>query len=170
MKKCINLYQNKGEYTELSIIDTKNNLVAVCIVDNDDVDMLKNYSFRLHSKNTKYIKTTINGKSTYLHRLVMNYYGDKDIDHINQNKLDNRKSNLRICSHRENCYNRLAKCNNIRFIKRNLSKPYLVRVNNKFIGYYKTYEEALSASIIAKNKEYGQFSNEYVSPTPPGIA
>ena len=37
-----------------------------------------------------------------MHRLIMNPQKGKEIDHINRNKLDNRKSNLRICSKQQN--------------------------------------------------------------------
>lgn len=158
MKKNINLYLNRGAYTDLVIINSDNNIVAVSKVDNEDVDMLKNYSFRLHSQKNKYIKTSINNKSYYLHRLVLDYNGKRDVDHINLDKLDNRKENLRICSHKNNCRNRKAIRNNIRRVDRNLSKPYMVRVNTKFYGYYKTYEEALDISLLARQKEYGNYS------------
>ena len=43
------------------------------------------------------------GKS--MHRLIMSPPEDKEIDHMNHNRLDNRKKNLRICTRQENARN-----------------------------------------------------------------
>ena len=34
------------------------------------------------------------------------------VDHINHNKYDNRKQELRICTNQQNCMNRKIQCNN----------------------------------------------------------
>lgn len=43
------------------------------------------------------------GKS--MHRLIMSPPEDREIDHRNHNRLDNRKSNLKICTRQENARN-----------------------------------------------------------------
>jgi hypothetical protein len=40
-----------------------------------------------------------------LHRYLLNFPKDMEVDHINGNTLDNRRENLRICTSRQNTYN-----------------------------------------------------------------
>ncbi len=71
----------------------------------EDIDKVLNFKdirpcwFLIHNG---YVSTTIKRKHTYLHQLIMDVH-DKDlsdmketVDHINNNKLDNRKENLRL--------------------------------------------------------------------------
>lgn len=52
-----------------------------------------------------------------MHRLIMNTPKGMETDHINLNRLDNRKCNLRICTRAQNAANRLAQRNSSSGIK-----------------------------------------------------
>jgi len=47
-----------------------------------------------------------------MHRQIMNPPEGMVVDHINNNGLDNRKANLRIVTHRQNCLNSRPKIKN----------------------------------------------------------
>ena len=91
----------------LNIMDSNNKTYNV-IIDEEDYNCIKQYSWHI---NKGYVEATVwignNKKTTIrLHRLIMNCPKDKEIDHTNRNKLDNRKSNLIICDRYKNCQNR----------------------------------------------------------------
>jgi len=71
------------------------------IVDDEDYEIVCNHSWSYG------MGGVISGASGRLimARLIMKPRSDQDVDHINGDKLDNRKHNLRICSHQENSWN-----------------------------------------------------------------
>lgn len=108
-------------------------------------------------KSKKYAVTTSNGKAIFMHRLIMNCPEDKVIDHINANGLDNRKSNLRICTQLENMQNfSLSKFNQTGIHYRPERKAWTatIGVNGKLIhlGQFQTYELAVEARKRAEKK------------------
>lgn len=78
------------------------------IVDADDYEYLSQFNW--HYTKTGYAARKIkkNGAFTSLkmHRDIMNPSPDRHLDHINREKLDNRKSNLRFCTDAENNLNK----------------------------------------------------------------
>lgn len=80
-----------------------------------------------------------------LHRVILDCPKGYEVDHINHNKLDNRKCNLRIVTRSENQMNKVITSNTGEYgISLCQNGRYLVRINQKFIGIKKTLEEAIT--------------------------
>lgn len=79
------------------------------LVDFDDVPCLSPCRWWLDKDG--YAVTKIQGKRYRMHRMILGLadYADRtDVDHINGNRSDNRRENLRIVPHRVNCQNRTS--------------------------------------------------------------
>lgn len=78
------------------------------LIDKEDYDLVKEITWNLD--NCGYVSSLVNGKRVQQHRLIMGckHKDGLQIDHINRNKIDNRKSNLRTVSQKENQRNKDA--------------------------------------------------------------
>jgi hypothetical protein len=88
--------------------------------------------------------------------LVTNKQNKLYIDHINRNKLDNRRENLRLLDATRNLLNsdKRISAKGFDFYKKENKYRVRMRVAGKevFIGYFCTEEEARKAFVEAKNK------------------
>ena len=117
-----------------------------------------------HEKATGYNEIRINGKTYKAHRLAWLYvYGEwpkGEIDHINHDGMDNRISNLRDVSHRENGMNQPIRKNNksgVNGIHKNKSgKKWLAAIHTNYkvipLGSFSDKFEAICARKSAENK------------------
>lgn len=112
-----------------------------------------------------YALARVEGKVQYLHRWLTSPEATQVVDHINGDTLDNRRSNLRICTHAENCRNHATLHN------RNSTGYHGVSVESgKFqarimldgksihIGAFTTIEEAIAARDAAALELHGEFA------------
>lgn len=141
------------------------------LIDNEDFELVSQYKWMLdnngYATTWKYIPKYKNNRFTAMHKIILRYNKKLRCDHKNENKLDNRKSNLRICTHGQNLQNRNKPINNISGYKgvdfsKNLKK-YRARIciNYKIIhlGYFKTAKEAGISYNKAAKKLHGEFAN-----------
>jgi hypothetical protein len=138
------------------------------IVDAEDYNKIKNYrwciGYNVQFKRMQYICTVINYERILLHHFILNYKGM--IDHINLNIFDNRKSNLRKCTHAQNMRNSGIHRNNktgykgITFSERLGKWIAYIKINYKRIhlGCFNSQIDAACAYNKAAKKYFGEFA------------
>ena len=147
-------------------------------VDDSDYDSLLKYTWRCYTDagtGKLYVyrlfranKGKRKGRYKYvkMHRQIMNAPKKKVVDHINGNTLDNRRSNLRVCTKAEDCRNVRKRKNTSSKYKgvtrdKNLSKWKVgIGYNGRriFLGYYGDEEEAAKMYDEKAREIYGKFA------------
>jgi hypothetical protein len=98
----------------------------VCLYDQRDHKLISQFHWSLHSRG--YAVGFKNGKQILMHRLILGITDSPEIevDHIYHNKLDNRRSKIRVCTRSQNR-------RNSRKVKEGSSKfKGVYRDNNKY--------------------------------------
>lgn len=94
-----------------------------------------------------------------LHRIILQVDKTLDVDHINGDTLDCRRANLRAVSTADNLRNRKINRNNTSgFMGVSYNKTHgrwTAALAGKWIGMYKTAEEANAARLEAEAREWG---------------
>lgn len=132
------------------------------LIDDEDWHLLKDYRCQYH--HTGYAVTTRNKKQYRVHRLILGINDNNWVDHINHNKLDNRKSNLRICTNQQNQFNRLKKNNasskykGVSKRKNNWEAGIKFKGKTYYLGKYKTEEDAAKAYDKKALELFGEYS------------
>lgn len=81
---------------------------VVALVDDEDFERISRYKWCLWSSKKRTQRYAIRheaGKTIWMHRFIMNAPRGREVDHRNGNGLDNRRDNLRLCTHAENLHN-----------------------------------------------------------------
>jgi hypothetical protein len=112
-----------------------------------------------------YRRITIDGVDYPEHRIVwLHFYGanaPKIIDHKNCCRSDNRISNLRAATHAQNITNSKSRDNQYPRGVRKTKSGFAARIgengNYRYLGHFKTVEEAASARRKAEQQFHGEF-------------
>lgn len=139
----------------------------IALIDKEDLDKIKDFGWCFDGSG--YARSTIKNKSISMHRLIMNISKEYQIDHINHNGLDNRKSNLRICTPSQNAMNaKNRKINEVGYRGVCIDKTrthikWIARlgINGKrlYLGRHNSPEEAAIAYKSKAKELFGDFYN-----------
>ena len=163
-KKCF--YDNRRKKNEKMQYTVENGIATFTtssgiefIVDEEDAERVVEYGWWVNDNG--YIQGWVNGKTVRLHRFLMGLLeSDKTlvVDHINHDKTNNCKCNLRICSHQENQRNK----KDVKGIYKTSNGTYqaYIYVDGKKIhlGCYESEQMARAVRLIAEKEFFGNFS------------
>lgn len=145
-----NNYRIEGNtvYIELKYKDQKLEM----LVSVEDLPKLETYPNKIYSQYDKsidgfYAAGKMNQKPFRFHRWLIDCPEGLTVDHLNHNTLDNRRENLSIKTNKENCNNRKGAYRTSKTGIKNLFycntwKRYIIEIDKKQYGRFKTLEEA----------------------------
>lgn len=135
----------------------------VALIDDEDFEKISKSSWCFDSSNG-YPVSRIKGIRVRLHRFILKPHKGEYVDHINRNKLDNRRKNLRIVDAKANVRNRGLNKNNTSGYK-GVTKVKdkwraQISLDYKFIdlGLYETPQEAAKVYNKHARKLHGEYA------------
>lgn len=138
------------------------------LVDKEDLEKIIAITWHLDRNGYPHSKRYVAGRRSTIrvHRLIVDVPKGYVCDHINGDKLDNRKSNLRICFQGQNSCNKKRQSNNtsgfIGVSWHSGAEKWMASVCIKkktiYLGLFKSAEDAAVARDAAAKKMYGEFA------------
>ena len=143
------------------------------LVDDEDYSFLMQWKWQCaaggYAIRTEYSKNEFGKrvqKTIWMHRVILKTPNGMSTDHIDCDKLNNQKSNLRYCTHGENMMNFSIKRNNtsgfkgVHWDKRERKWVARIGVNGKkkLIGYFSCKIQAAKAYNEFAKVHFGEFA------------
>lgn len=156
IRKLKNQLKVREDYIELVLSSS-----IKVLIDKDDYTKVT--KFKWYYSSNGYI---MSDTRLYLHRYILNAPKGLEVDHINHNKFDNRKCNLRLCTRSQNSRNKKYQSNS----KTQVKGVYLCKTTGKYacelhiegkriwLGRYSSLEEARLIRKQAEIKYFGEYN------------
>lgn len=187
---------SRGKRRNKYIIDKENNTAEIelkrrnkeslwTIIDLDDLEKVLNFKYSWHSaffQDRYYAEASMHinkdGNTLNEHMLLHDFIYGKEynhkkerVDHINHDTLDNRKSNLRKISAKNNSRNRIGRNSNnqtgyrnVAYVKSHKTRPYHVQLmvdgKNTVLGRFSDVDEAGAFAEEMREKYYGKYAGK----------
>jgi len=142
--------------------------------DLEDFEKIKNICWSISRENgiIKHVEgydTEETRKNVLLHKYILGLDKKVEIDHIDRNPLNNKKYNLRPCTHKQNIANASIKSNNkwgvtgiYRYIIRGRVAGWRAQIENNGVSYhlgtFVLFEDAVKARLNAEKEIFGEFA------------
>lgn len=148
----------------------------IALVNIQDVAYLSQWNWTIHKKGYAIRTDRSTGKkiTIRMHRVILERtlgrelapFPTEEVDHINDDRLNNTRENLRLATHSQNQHNRTMQRNNksgykgVCWIQRNQRWRARIRVNKKliYLGEFRNREEAYQAYCAASQLYHGEFA------------
>ena len=153
--------ENEYQFCEDYIKGKSSNSDVWFLFDYNDWELIHQHCWRQDTQG--YMIATINNKRVYMHTLLCPNY--KIVDHINRNRTDNRRNNLREATPSQNIRNSSKRSDNTSGVtgvcyKRKQNKWYAwisINSHQKSLGEYTKFEDAVKARKEAEKEYYKEF-------------
>lgn len=136
------------------------NTNRVCLVDEADYEFLSKFKWNIVGSNQ-----VMSSLGKIMARILMEPVGLQDVDHINGDGLDNRRKNLRCCTHQQNAFNHRHKPGSsgftgVHYHKMNKKWWADISIDYKtvYIGSYDSPEEAAIERDKVARKLHGEYA------------
>ena len=133
------------------------------LIDADSVDELSAYQWSIGTHG--YATSGAGHDQVLMHRLITGATKSDFVDHINRNKLDNRRCNLRLCTSRQNSMNRTKQLNNTSGFKgvcQTVTGKWQAQITYNgrsiYLGLYNDPDTAAKAYDTAARDIFGEYA------------
>jgi len=136
-------------------------------IDDKDYEKLSSHKYYAKKDGNTFYAARYEGKTIYMHREIMKAEKGLQVDHIDGDGLNNQRSNLRVCTKKENSRNQKKHKNNTTGYKgvtwHKLSQKYNVKISidgkRLDLGCFDNILDAAKAYDLAAKKYFKSFAN-----------
>lgn len=137
------------------------------LVDRPDVPLLLAYNWQVLRVKGRpaYAASRVAGVYVLMHRLIVEAPAGSEVDHVDGNGLNNRRENLRCCTHQQNCRNSRkhpgrSDYKGVCWEKRRGHWVAMIRTSQgrKHLGSFDSEKDAAEAYKLAARQYHGEFA------------